>query len=80
MRVDASCFYVDIVDVVVVILYASFTGDKLLMLSAERSTNAYYDTAAVATDTKECSKIGTCVYRRQTIYCYWVVTGGWYVA
>jgi len=46
--------------IVVVITTSSFMGE-LLMLSAGWSATGYYDRAAVATDSKECSKIGTCV-------------------
>jgi len=56
IRLAASSLYV----IIVVILTSSFTGERL-MLNAEWSTTGYYDRAAVATDSKECSKIGTCV-------------------
>jgi len=64
MRPIASGFSFINVVIIVIILYVSFTGYSLT-LNAEKSGAGYYDTAAVATDAKECSKIGTCVEKQK---------------
>jgi len=61
MRLAAWSLYANVLNVIImVIMTSSFTGE-LLVLSAGWSATGYYDRAAVATDSKECSRIGTCV-------------------